>query len=262
MNNITANSKENLITYWIKQLKEHSLSYQLNYIDIIIDLAGYETSIIPALKTIDHQLQWFSLFTGLPEENYIDQSPILIRIEWDKPKQQLLLHEIFKLFICTPRFLALLSYINFNKLSRYLQKLSEASYGNQVCLFRFYDSRIFPELMRDILNEEQRNYFSKVAKLWGWMDRNNEVNWLVCDHKIEFIDDIQPNIILTDTQLNRLGCISDASLFIDDNLSITENKNAEDIFSDIYALAIEANNSEYLGDFESYINKYHPQFLN
>ncbi|WP_321158185.1 hypothetical protein, partial [Providencia stuartii] len=59
-----------------------------------------------------------------------------------------------------------------------------------------------------------------------------------------------------------LGCISDASLFIDDNLSITENKSAEDIFSDIYALAIEANNSEYLGDFESYINKYHPQILN
>nr|EIU9514947.1 hypothetical protein [Providencia rettgeri] len=148
------------------------------------------------------------------------------------------------------------------KLSRYLQKLSEASYGNQVCLFRFYDSRIFPELMKDILNEEQRDYFSKVAKLWGWMDRNHEVNWLVCDHKIEFIDDIQPNIILNDTQLNRLGCISDASLFIDDNLYITENKNAEDIFSDIYALAIEANNSEYLGDFESYINKYHPQILN
>lgn len=254
-NTLKAPSKE-ITTQWINQLKLISEKTHLDYIDIIIDQAGIENPIVPALIKMDNDIRWFSLFTNMPEEGFLEQAPLLIRIEWNKSTHLILLEELFELLYSEPRLLITSSPLSFNMLSTFLLSLAEVEWEFKSCLLRFYDTRVFPTLIKDILTPEQQKRFTDITFIWGWLDRDNDMSWLLGSYHPEIEDKSFSIIQFNDEQINKIGCISDAeelrSYSEFNNTSITQEEN----FNHLYHLAIQANNSDYLGTVEEYIRKH------
>ncbi len=255
MNNPNNTLSIDIKTQWIQQLKIVTEHNKLEYIDIIVDQAGLKESIIPALNKFEDQISWFSLFTDFPEGGRIEQSPILIRIEWKIASHVIWLEKLLDHLYQEPRLLILSSPLPFSMLADFLNTLSEAEWGLQSCLFRFYDPRIFPELMVKILTKEQRHYFSDLAFVWGWLDRDQEMNWMLGSYHPDIEGKNIPALQLTDSQISQLGCISDATRlmvfedFYDPTLSIEQN------FSALYSLALQASENNYFGDFANYVRQ-------
>ncbi len=253
MNNTINASTIELTSLWFDKLKSISSDAKLNHIDIILDQAGFEQSIIPALIKIDEALNWFSLLTGMPEEGYIEQGPLLIRFEWNKPSHVILLKELLEHYYYSHRILAASSRLPFEKLSSSLLALSEIEWGNQSGLLRFYDTRIFPELIKSVLTKEQSTYFSNLVYIWGWIDRDGEMSWLQGNYHPDVEKQTSPTIKFSDKQFSYIGCISDIAELMKLENFIDNNLNQEENFSALYSLSLQAHESDYLGDIENYI---------
>ncbi|MDC9769044.1 DUF4123 domain-containing protein [Proteus mirabilis] len=241
---------------WIKQLKLITEKTHLDYIDIIVDQSGLEPPIVPALIKMDNEIRWFSLFTNMPEEGFLEQAPLLIRIEWNKSTHLILLEELFELLYSEPRLLITSTPLPFNMLSTFLLSLSEVEWGFKSCLLRFYDTRVFPTLIKNILTTEQQKRFTDITFIWGWLDRDNEMSWLLGSYQPDIEEQSFPIMQFNDEQINKIGCISDAeelmayTEFAD--LSITKEKN----FTQLYQWAIQADNSDFIGTLEEYIRNH------
>lgn len=255
MNNITMNLTCDTALQWIEQLKQVSEETRLSYMDIIVDQAGLRESIIPALMKPEHNIQWFSLFTGTPEEGLLEYAPILFRIEWENIMHLTLMEEIFELLHGMPRILTLFSPLSFSQITKNLSVLSEAEWGNVSCLLRFYDSRIFPELIKDILTPEQRGDFTDLAYVWGYLNRDSEARWVIGSFTPETEDKVFSVVLLDDNKIGRLGSISDAEELMDYQEFYDRGLSREENFSVLYRYALQALNSNYLGELSDYIRK-------
>ena len=258
MNEITNRVSNELVGAWVEKLQSMSAQAKNTYIDIIIDQAGLPQSFIPALKMLGDDIKWFSLFTNMPEEVFIQDSPLLIRFNWDNDVHVIYLTEILAHYYHSSRILVAISLLPFDSLARFLHALVEFKWENQTGILRFYDPRIFPELIKFVLSDEEGRYFSQLAYMWNWIDKDGEMSWLKGDFFTDVEKQTPPTLTIDSKQITKIGCISDAiklmSLAAFDNPHLTREEN----FALLYSLSVQAYESDFIGDTSTYILQHLP----
>lgn len=77
---------------WIEEVAGTCRAFETDYLHVIIDQAGVDFSVIPALNSLS--VEWQSLFHGLPEAFIVDDAPLVARFTLDDHEQMRWLQDI------------------------------------------------------------------------------------------------------------------------------------------------------------------------
>lgn len=77
---------------WIEEVAGTCRAFGTDYLHVIIDQAGVDFSVIPALNSLS--VEWQSLFHGLPEAFIVDDAPLVARFTLDDLEQMRWLQDI------------------------------------------------------------------------------------------------------------------------------------------------------------------------
>jgi hypothetical protein len=238
--------------HWIEQIKSLCASADVGHIDVVVDQAGWELSVLPALRSIQ-TMPWFSLFSGTPEESLLEQAPILMRFSLDKWRHDAWLEELVKHLWGLPRLIVLISPMPFDALAATLQASSQLEWVGQTGLLRFYDPRVLPQLLSNVLTAEQKERFLSVALLWSWLDRDQQPTWQSGTYRSNQVVVEPPHpISLTDAQFDRLGSIGDAQTLLGIAKAYFPSTSYEQCFTRCYRLVLQASEESYFGDMHAY----------
>lgn len=253
------NNLENVINsdadQWLEQAAFLSAGAGLDYIDVIIDLAGSGRSAKEMFHNVIPDIRLASLFEGMPEEGLKDEGPILVRFLWAEWQHKTFLAELMRYWGDASRLMLLISPLVFDEVKSQLLALSRFEWGKQSGIFRFYDSRIFPALFSHVLSDEQQSAFNRLAYYWGWQDRDGCQIWkqgsIGPDSTM-----LPPPIILRldDRQIEAIGCISDADMLA---RALSQNTlSREACFSRCFDAALAAGQEGFWGDLSEYVQRY------
>lgn len=241
---------------WQKQIEQVCARVGVRQLDLLLDQTDWNNRAVPALKMIRPQVPWFSLFSGTPEENLLDQAPLLMRLDLEQWKHRTWLEQLMTHCATDARLLVVISPLPFEVLSLALQGLLQMKWGGQAGVLRYYDPRIFPVLMNSILTDEQRAEYLKVVSYWGWLDRDEQPHWLQGSGQM-YQDDIQvsPGLDLSDQQCDLIGSIGDAQrMLVGDNFEGL-GASLESRFASLYTLVVQASQENYFGSLTEYVRK-------
>lgn len=240
---------------WQEQIEHVCAHIGISQIDLLLDQAGWGHRAVPALEMLTPEVPWFSLFTGTPEQNLLDQAPLLMRLDLTQWRHKAWLEQLVE-HATDGRLMVVISSLPFEVLSKALQGFSQLAWGGQIGLLRYYDSRIFPQLMSSILTDQQRAEFMQVASYWGWLDRDNQPQWLQgteLTHQSNI--QVSPFVELNDQQFDHIGCISDAQQLLNDKSFDFLSENQEQRFALFYSLAVQASQENHFGDLAKYVKQ-------
>jgi hypothetical protein len=242
---------------WLQHIEKVCASVESQQVDLLLDQTGLGHPVLQALRQIQPAIAWYSLFTDTPEENLLEQAPILMRLDLSLWQHKAWLEELIAAHAAESRLMVLISPLGFDALGKALQGLLQAEWGGESCLLRYYDSRVFPVLMSSILTPEQRAEFLQVTCYWGWVDRDGVTQWLpgTCLRETR---DITPSagFTLDDRQADLIGLISDAQTLLRSGHFNTLADTQEDCFARLQQLAIKASEENYFGDLKAYVAKH------
>jgi hypothetical protein len=247
-----------LATYerWLDQLEGLCRAADLDHVDLIVDQAGSDISLLPALEAIEPIIPWISFFSATPEETLLHQAPILMRIRLDDWHHKSWLQEIFEQMGHMPRLLVLVSPIPFDVLSKALQGLSQLEWGGQSGLLRFYDPRVLRPLLENVLDPEQKQRLLKLALFWSWLDRDQRIAWQPGTYGAhQPPEDANPPVVLTDPQFDRLGSISDAQKLMGIAVKAFLQLSREECFDRCYDVVLQASSENYFADLSAYAKR-------
>lgn len=125
---------------------------------------------------IQTNADWISLFEGTKEANALSVAPLLFRIEVDPRNLRHggLLSWIGERGTYTSSLMFLASPLSLRELARRLtERLEGIISENMEVLLRFYDPRIFEQLLL-VLSDEQRSDFLCAASCWWYVDRRGD----------------------------------------------------------------------------------------
>lgn len=238
---------------WLEQIEQVCTTAEVQQVDLLLDQAAWSKCAVPGLQQLSPKVPWFSLFTGMPEENLLDQAPLLMRLDLSIWQHKAWLEELIEHCAADARLMVLISPLPFEELSHAVQALSQMQWGGQAGLLRFYDPRIFPVLMNAILTGEQRAEFMQVACFWGWLDRDDQPQWLQsnCLTKQRGIE-VSPFVELSDEQCEMIGRISDAQKLLGDGKFDHLDDSQERRFEMLYSIVMQASRENYFGDLGEY----------
>lgn len=239
---------------WLEQIENTAAEVGLHHIDLLLDQTSWATSAIPTVKRIQPEMPWFSLFSGTPEEPLIEHGPLLMRLDLQQWQHKGWLEDLIEHAGSDSRLLLLVTPQPFEDLSLALRALSRMQVGGQPGLLRYFDPRVFPLMLSDILDQEQCGAFLKVASFWSWLDRDGQPHWQLgtCTADPQPLDVPEP-VALSDAQFEAFACISNAQKLIGKQLVAGEGLSKEQIFSQLYNWARAASAEGSFGDFESYV---------
>ncbi len=156
------------------------------------------------------------------------------------------LEQLVEHFAGTPRLTLLISPLSFDLLCRHLQSLSQVHWEEQTGLLRYYDNRIFAPLFEHVLTSEQRAAFTDIALFWSWRNRDGDPTWKAGTWIPERVLTDDPEMSrVDDAQVAMMGGISDAEALRKELPA--PNMTREAHFAHCMALAIRANEADYLG---------------
>nr|WP_319017565.1 DUF4123 domain-containing protein [Pseudomonas sp. EggHat1] len=243
-------------TPWLEQIEHTTSEVGLHHVDLLLDQTGWPASAIPTLQRIHPAMPWFSLFSGTPEEPLMEQGPLLMRLDLQQWQHKAWLEDLIRNAGKDSRLLLLVSPQPFEDLSLVLQGLSRMQVGGQPGLLRYFDPRIFPLMLRDILDDQQRDAFLQVTSFWSWLDRDAQPQWLpgTCT-----ADAPPPNVpaplALTDAQYELFGCISNAQKLMAQPGLLAHGLSNEQQFNQLYAYACQASAEGYCGELIPYVTQ-------
>lgn len=238
---------------WIEQIKHLCGAANQRHIDVVVDQAACDLPILPALDVIEPHIPWFSLFSGTPEEALLDHAPILMRISLDDWRHTHWLEQVIEHFGASPCLLLLISPMPFNAFARRLQAMSQLEWGGQSGLLRFYDPRVLPQLLANVLNDEQREKLLQLALFFSWLDRDQCPIWQPGTYRLDQVPVTTPlPIALNDAQFDQLGCISDAHQLMRIARAKLPALSQEQCFARCYQIAMKAAMESYFGDLKVY----------
>lgn len=242
--------------HWYEQLQQAATELGQPYIDVILDQTGGVWGYPPyaLVQRMHPALPWYSLFTGTPEEHLLQQAPLLMRLDLQTWQHKALLQDLFEGWRLESRLMLLLSPLPFEELSARLTALLQMELGGRGGILRFYDPRIFPELLNSILTDEQSAPFRQAASFWGWLDRDGQQHWLRGDcHPDQIGGELPPVLRVSDAQYELLGCISDANQLLDDRRFASLGNSLEQRFAALHALARQKSAANDFGTFPDYV---------
>lgn len=195
---------------WLDLLKPAVARMPRSHLDLLIDQAGCDAPLLEGIRHFAPAVPWCRLFEALPEAGIAHVGPLLVRIDLDQPLQHLWLEELIGVFGKQSRLLALVSPWPFERLASYLGQCLEARSGGRIGLLRYYDPRLLPLLLGQVLDAEQQRQLLRPAVFWSWLDRDGRprrqsgtAESAEGFHQFRMIE-------LSDTQLDLLHCASDA----------------------------------------------------
>ncbi|QIX97560.1 DUF4123 domain-containing protein [Cedecea sp. FDAARGOS_727] len=196
---------------WLDKIQHTCRQFDQGYIDIIVDQC--EISVIPALSGFSPEITWCSLYEGLPEDIYREQAPLLIRIDLADQQQVLWLYELAREVSLKAPLLVVVSCWPFSDLADWLRRCIDASHEGRPGVFRFWDTRVFPELFTDILDEAGKAQLKRPALFWSWMDRDRRPAMLEGNGAVTSKETCQ-KIDFSDAQFEAFMCLCDAENFL------------------------------------------------
>ncbi|RAI65511.1 DUF4123 domain-containing protein [Pseudomonas fluorescens] len=239
---------------WLEQIEQVCASAELHEVNLLLDQANWSHCAVPGLQALGPKAPWFSLFTGMPEEKLLDQAPLLMRLDLTIWQHRAWLEELIEHGASEARLMVLVTSLRFEELSHALQALLQMQWGERVGLLRFYDPRIFPELMNSILTSEQRAEFLQVACCWGWLDREDQPQWLPGTRlRKQSGIEVSPFVELSDEQCARIMCIGEAQQLLTGGEFDHLDGSREQRFNLLYSLILQARQESYVGDLSDYI---------
>lgn len=241
-------------TQWQEQIEQVCAHIGTHQVDLLLDQAGWGHHAVPALEVLKPKVPWFSLFTGTPEQNLLDQAPLLMRLDLTQWRHKAWLEQLVE-HATNGRLMVMISSLPFDVLSKALQGFSQLAWGGQTGLLRYYDSRIFPLLMSSILTGQQRAEFMQVASYWGWLDRDNQPQWLQGTGLTQSNIQISSFVELNDQQFDQIGCISDAQQLLNNKSFDFLGESQEQRFALFYSLAVQASQENYFGELVNYVKQ-------
>lgn len=152
----------------------HAVAHSEEYFYMLADHAG-----IPGLhRRLTHtNINWVSLFDGTTQANALAVAPLLIRIE---PNSQGLRDNAFLTWVCergtySSCLMLIASRLALAELAVRLTARLDAKISEDMdVLLRFFDPRVFEQLVRR-LSIEQRSDFLGAGSCWWYVDRRGEL---------------------------------------------------------------------------------------
>jgi hypothetical protein len=161
----------------------------------LVDHAG-----MPGLhrELVRAESEWRSLFEGMREVGALSVAPLLIHIEPRTPAGRGLLRWLSEHGTFASALLFVASPLLIDQLARRLAKRLDACISeDSVVLLRFYDPRIFEQLL-NILTVEQRQGFLCCAKNWWFVSRRGELQGESAE--VQLVDSFLPPLRLSAIQ--------------------------------------------------------------
>jgi hypothetical protein len=152
----------------------HAATHPDEFFYLLVDHAG-----MPGLqrKLTHTNVEWASLFEGTTQANALSVAPLLIRIG---SSSQRLCGDVFLSWVCergaySSSLIIVASQLTIRELSVRLTARLDAKISDDMdVLLRFFDPRVFEQLVR-CLTDEQRNVFLSPASFWWYVDRRGEL---------------------------------------------------------------------------------------
>ncbi|MCY1413281.1 hypothetical protein D9M71_287090 [compost metagenome] len=241
---------------WLEQIGYTGAEVGLHYVDLLLDQTGWPASAVTTLQRIHPAMPWFSLFSGTPEEPLMEQGPLLMRLDLQQWQHRAWLENLIEQAGKDSRLLLLVTPQPFEDLRQTLQALLRMQVGGQPGLLRYYDPRVFPWMLADILDAQQCDAFLKVASFWSWLDRDGQPQWQqgTCAADPQILDVPEP-FALTDAQFDSFGCISEAQRLMTEHAINGSGISQEQLFRRLYGWVRKAGDEGYVGDLKDYIAK-------
>jgi hypothetical protein len=178
------------------QSKDHGASLYA-----LVDHGGMPGLVSKLTKT---KVEWISLFDGSREENALSVAPILFAIPADPTvsTNQQFAQWLGKHGTYTSSVLLLASPIGIAQLARRLAlRLDAMLPGDMAIMLRFFDPRIFEELVTT-LAPKQKQVFLSIASAWWFIDRRGHLQQV--DSCFADTDQFEAPLILTAAQESAL----------------------------------------------------------
>lgn len=239
---------------WLKQILHICAESELTHIDLLLDQSDWAHAAVPALQRLTPAANWFSLFSGTPEEGLLRQAPLLMRLELEHWRHKAWLEELIGTCALESRLLLMLTPHPFEELCRTLQALSRVQWGGCPSLLRFYDPRVFPALLDTILTPDQRAPFLQLASFWSWLDRDGQPHWRDGECSAE-PPRKPPPATITDAQHAQISGLSETQQLLDDRRFSHIGSNHEQRFAVLYPWVLQASKEEHFVEPGSYVLK-------
>lgn len=196
---------------WLALLARSCEQANAPCLDVIVDQAGGPSSVLASVRAVEPPLPWRSLFSGLPEAGAEHFAPLLLRIDLANPLQRQWFAGLLRNVKVESQILVLASHWPFPALAHYLGRCVEANNGGCLGLLRYYDPRLFALLFSHVLAPDQQQLLLRPAVFWSWLDRDGQPQRQVGNHGAPVAQDDFRVLELTDSQVDTLGCASDAA---------------------------------------------------
>lgn len=226
---------------WIEEVAVTCRTSGTDYLDIIVDQAGLDFSVIPALNALS--VEWQSLYHGLPEAFIVDDAPLVARIMLDDLQQmQWLKGTSQQVFVQAP-LLLLCSNWSFSALAGWLTQCIDILQEGRSGILRFYDTRIFPLLFTHVLSEEQQRSLLRPVLFWAWQDMDGNARGIKGRSAPQTRNEKPHKIDLSDRQLEHLMCVCDVMTLLSHRAPPAGRYVSQQaLFTDCYQGMVEATN--------------------
>ena len=145
---------------WIEEVAGTCRAFGTDYLHVIIDQAGVDFSVIPALNSLS--VEWQSLFHGLPEAFIVDDAPLVARFTLDDLEQMCWLQDISQQLASQAPLLLFCTYWPFSALANWLTQCMDILQEGRSGILRFYDTRATEN---SVYSQENRNRAGNYAHL-------------------------------------------------------------------------------------------------
>jgi len=228
-----------MTTQWIEEVAVTCRASGTDYLDIIVDQAGLDFSVIPALDALS--VEWQSLYHGLPEAFIVDDAPLIARITLDDLHQMQWLKDISQQVIVRAPLLLLCSPWPFTALAHWLTQCVDILHEGRSGILRFYDTRIFPLLFTQVLSEEQQKALLRPALFWAWQDMDGNSRGIKGSGSPLARNEKPHKIELNDRQLEHLMCVCDVLILLSHHSPPAGRYTSQQaLFSECYQGMVEA----------------------
>jgi len=226
---------------WIEEVAVTCRTSGTDYLDVIVDQAGLDFSVITALNALS--VEWKSLYHGLPEAFIVDDAPLVARIRLDDLQQMQWLKDIRQQILVKAPLLLLCSHWPFPALAGWLTQCMDISQEGRSGILRFHDTRIFPLLFTHVLSEEQQKPLLRPAVFWAWQDMDGNARGIKGSATSRARDEKPHKIDLSDRQLEHLMCACDVVTLLSHSAPPAGRYASQQaLFSDCYQGMVEATN--------------------
>lgn len=226
---------------WIEEVAVTCRTSGTDYLDVIVDQAGLDFSVITALNALS--VEWQSLYHGLPEAFIVDDAPLVARITLDDLQQMQWLKDIRQQIFVKAPLLLLCSHWSFPALAGWLTQCLDISQEGRSGILRFYDTRIFPLLFTHVLSEKQQKPLLRPTVFWAWQDMDGNARGIKGSATPQARGEQPHKIDLSDRQLEHLMCACDVVTLLSHSAPPAGRYASQQaLFSDCYQGMVEATN--------------------